>query len=190
MTKTMKNCTKIKNEYFKWMYDLVNGDSKYSLSYYKLFNLLHAIEFIPKMKIDDNRSADGIFLRQKFGNRFGYSIDEIDYAFQNQPCSILEMMIALSLRIEEQIMEDSDYGDRTGQWFWNMINSLRLGKMSDEEYDQDYVIHVMELFISREYNPDGEGSLFHLKNPPEDMRSADIWCQAMWFLNENFVFKL
>lgn len=45
----------------------------------------------------------------------------------NRPCSVLEMIIALAIRLEEHIMDDPDIGNRTGQWFWDMIVSLGLG---------------------------------------------------------------
>lgn len=46
-------------------------------------------------------------------------------------CSVLEVMIALALRMEEETMASSEFGDRTNQWFWYMIVSLGLSGMTD-----------------------------------------------------------
>ena len=56
-----------------------------------------------------------------------------------RPCSVLEMMIALSMRCEEQIMDDPDIGNRTGQWFWDMIDNLGLGEHERLKFDGRYV---------------------------------------------------
>lgn len=50
---------------------------------------------------------------------------------------MLEMMIALAIRCEETIMDDPRYGNRTKQWFWNMMKSLGLSYMNDDCFDRD-----------------------------------------------------
>ena len=173
------------NEYFEWMYQLVCNDRYYKrLSYRKLLYLLNDIEFIPRMELDENRARDGIDFRYRFGYENRYPSEYIDECFGDRPCSILEMMIALSFRVEEQIMDDPDYGDRTGQWFWNMIVSLGLGTMSDAHFDRNYTEVVIGNFLDREYAPNGKGGLFTIENYPHDLRDVEIWTQFMWYLND------
>ena len=93
-------------------------------------------------------------------------------------------MVALAFNGEEQIMNDSDYGDRTGQWFWNMIVSLGLGSMSDDNFDERYVYNTITRFLDRDYAPNGQGGLFTIENPAYDMRYVEIWSQFMWYLDE------
>ena len=95
------------------------------------------------------------------------------------------MMIALSFRVEEEIMDNYVYGNRTGQWFWSMIVNLGLNKMDDKEFDRNYCEQVIDIFMNRKYKPNGRGGLFILEHPFRDLRDVDIWTQFMWYLDEN-----
>ena len=103
------------------------------------------------------------------------------------PCSVLEMMLALSIRCEEHIMDDPEIGNRTGEWFWIMIVNLGLGSMDDTRYDEEYVDDILDKFLNREYDADGTGGLFPVRNPryaQYDLRNVDIWYQLNWYLQE------
>ena len=179
----------IREEYFEWMYNLVCNDvySK-KLSYRKLLRLLHEREFSYTIFRDRNRDQDGKDLRFRFGIENGYSRTEIEHELNSfddydRPCSVLEMMIALSIRCEESIMNDDAIGDRVGQWFWNMIVSLGLGHMSDQQFDSLHCHNVINTFLRREYEPDGKGGLFTIEDCPEDLTKVEIWYQMCWYLN-------
>ena len=179
---------KLNKEYFNWLCELVCGDEGYNkLSYKKLFTFLYNTEFIYFVEFDDNRAQDGIDFRYHFGYEKGYSIQTIDTYLHNKPCSVLEMMIAMAYRGEEQIMDDYNYGNRTGQWFWNMLSSLGLSKMSDLYFDEVYVSDIINRFLNREYEPNGKGGLFTIENTEYDLREVDIWTQFMWYL-EDFIY--
>lgn len=182
---------RLQNEYYEWMYKLISSD-EYSrnLSYRKLTTYLNNIEFTYVLERDVNRAIDGIDFRYRFGHIFGYSRETIEQYLDVKPCSVLEMIIALAFRLENQIMDDYQYGDRTGQWFWNMIVSLGLGHMSDSNFDERYVQNTISIFLNRQYKPNGEGGLFTLNNFKYDLRNEEIWTQAMWYLDENFDFTV
>lgn len=165
----------IRDEYFDWMYDLVGGvDYSPRVSYRKLLTYLHDVEFVYLIDMDSNRAEDGVSLRRRFSSyNSGLS----------GPCSILEMMVALAIRCEENIMDDPTMGDRTGQWFWGMIMSLGLNGMTDDHFDERYVKHVIDRFLNREYDPDGRGGLFIVRNSTIDFRKIEIWNQLSWYLN-------
>ncbi len=175
----------LNNEYFEWMYQLVCNE-KYSkrLSYRKLLSHLHSIEFIYIIGMDSNRAEDGIDLRYRFGYERQYERLIITTYLDNQSCSILEMLTALAIRCEEHIMDDPDVGNRTGQWFWNMIVNLGLGSMNDAKYNKDYVDGVISRFMNREYKRNGEGGLFTVENCKHDLRTAEIWYQMCWHLDD------
>lgn len=180
---------KINKEYIDYMYSLVCNNPLYSrYSYKKLFNLLHSIEFTYFNNdeiYDYPRAHDGEDFRFRyFGPDAGYDNDHINEALNDKPCSVLEMMIALARRIEEQIMSNTNYGDRISQWFWYMISSLGLNHMTDLEYNENEARMIIDRFLKREYMSNGEGGLFIVKNPPRDLRNVDIWAQACWFLND------
>ena len=107
----------LSDQYFDWMYQLVVDDRYSNKSYRKLFARLYDTEFTYTIPMDGNRAEDGINLRYRFGCEQLYSDVMVASCLDDRPCSILEMMIALSIRCEEHIMDDPDVGDRTGQWF-------------------------------------------------------------------------
>lgn len=130
------------------------------------------------MSLDGNRAEDGLSLRARYEDETGYSS-----MMQNRPCSVLEMMVALAVRCEEDIMTDDVYGDRTPYWFDSMIFSLGLSGMTDPHYDEEYVADILYKFLYRQYGSNGRGGLFTINNPNIDVRSMEIWMQLNWYLN-------
>lgn len=189
-----QNYLDIYHEYFEWLCNFV-VDDEYSntLSYRKLLEQLYHEKFEyswdPSLN-DENRASDGTDLRLEFSNESSYIYEGYVSEAIYMPCTMLEMMIGLAKRIENQIMSDYSYGDRTGQWFWSMIASLQLGNMDDSNYNPVYVRKRLAIFSNHEYEPNGDGGLFTLSKPPKDLRHEEIWTQAMWYLDENFDFRL
>lgn len=168
------------NEYFEWLVGITCADREI-VSYRKLLTYLHQTEFIFSMPMDSNRAADGVDLRYRFAH--GYlGDDDAEYCITG-PCSVLEMMLALAIRCEENIMDDPTMGDRTAQWFWVMIGSLGLGGMYDTNFDICEVEHIVNRFLDRDYEPNGSGGLFTVKNFDYDMRTIEIWHQLCEYLN-------
>lgn len=171
----------IQNDYFEWMIRIVCGE-RYSkeTSYRRLLMHLHTTVFDYTIPMDANRADDGIQLRRRYCLYHG----QIDRSYLNiGECTVLEMMIALALRCEEEIMDDPDVGDRTSQWFWLMVTNLGLGGITDDSYDREYVSDVLDRFLNREYEPNGRGGLFWIRKCTDDLRDIEIWRQMMWYLN-------
>ena len=168
-------------DYFDWMYNLVcrNRYSK-NISFKKVFSYLNDTKFTYSIRMDLNRAKDGTELRRRYANEF--KIANI-YDRICGPCSVLEMMIALAIRCEETIMDDENFGDRTDQWFWDMMKNLGLGHMDDDEFDEEYVSDVVTRFLNRDYEPDGRGGLFFVRNCDIDLRDVEIWIQMLWYLD-------
>lgn len=180
----------VRIDYFRWLYDSVcKGRSHETVSYKKLFELLHDIRFKITDESDYSRIKDGASLRYRFAileydERYTNCIVEVlDRTFGSTSCSVLEMIVALAIRCEETIMDDPEYGDRTGQWFWSMINNLGIGNMTDDIFDEDVVTRIIDRFMLREYEPNGKGGLFYISNCEEDLRDVEIWTQLCWYLN-------
>lgn len=172
---------RIINEYFEWLYDIVcSGRYSKNISYRKLLSYLHSITFSYSIPNDENRAKDGISLRYRYSLLQGYS--DVPKCLDG-PCSILEMIVALAIRCEENIMDDPKVGNRTGQWFWGMINNLGLGFATNEKFDRHLVDEIVDRFLNREYDPDGKGGLFRIKHCKRDLRTVEIWYQLCWYLN-------
>lgn len=171
------------NAYFEWMVDLVTGDKfAKAIRYQRLLEHLHGIEFRYHIPKDKNRYVDGIDLRYQFALCSAY--DDVDYVIDilSGPCSVLEMMLALAIRCEEDV-HNPDIGDRTAQWFWKMIVNLGLGGMYDDVYDSDTVEDIIDTFLDRKYSPDGKGGLFYIPSCEDDLRKVEIWHQMCWYLD-------
>lgn len=178
----MTRYDEINNMYFEWMYQLVCQDRfADSISYRKLLTYLHKTAFTYILPKDRNRYEDGIDLRY----RFAYEHAEIEDAerYLTGPCTVLEMMIALAIRCEETIMDDPNVGDRTGQWFWSMVVNLGLSGMVDHNFDRHFVEDIIDRFLNREYEPNGEGGLFTVRHCDKDLRKVEIWYQLCWYLD-------
>lgn len=167
----------IKEIYFDWLCDIVCKErySK-SISYRRLLERLHETEFTYLIPKDQNRADNGVSLRWKFYCETDYDLRSDD------PCSVLEMMVALTIEMEGSIMDDPNIGDRTGQWFWGMITNLGLGSMTDYRFDSIYVDGVIQRFLDREYEPNGQGGLFTIRRCEYDLRDVEIWNQMCWYL--------
>ena len=143
-------------------------------SYRQLIQIMQLTPFYSKIELDKNRVADAMDLRTRFGKPV--SMDE--------PCSVLEVMVALASRCENEIMTDPDMGDRTGFWFFSMVQSLGLAGMTDERFDVIFTITTLDKFLKRDFKPNGEGSLFTIHNSDQDFRNTEIWYQMCWYLDE------
>lgn len=173
---------KVIDDYFEWIFNLVCG-KRYSekVSFRRLLRYLHDTEFTWLIPNDQNRAEDGINLRYRFA--YNYRSPAAAETYLDGPCSVLEMIAALAIRCEENIMDDASYGDRTGQWFWGMIVSLGLGSMTDEHFNEQFVEKKIERFLRREYESNGKGGLFTIRHYDRDLRDVEIWYQLCWYLD-------
>lgn len=172
----------LENEYFEWLHDEVCDKNK--RKYRKLLYKLHERAFETILPLDENRASDGVDLRYRFGYENSYAEAIIASYLDTRECSILEMMVALVMRIEEHIMDNPELGNRTSIWFWDMINNMGLSDMTDDRFDRRYVDERIDIMLNRTYGRNGEGGLFTIKNRNEDIRNVEIWYQMMWHLND------
>lgn len=133
-----------------------------------------------KIPTDANRAKDGMLLRDRYANETG---DFLLYSDRSEPCSVLEMLVALSIRIEEDIMAEPG-DERPEKWFWEMIENLGLYSAKDKDYREDLVQGIVDTWLKRKYRDDGRGGLFPLKHPTKDQRLTSIWDQMNFYLNE------
>lgn len=174
----------VKVDYFNWMVDMVCANRYAGTnSFRRLLAYLHTVDFKYRMINDSDRAQDGVSLR----HRFALHHDDIPYDMVMEaldgPCSVLEMILALAIRCEESIMNDPQYGDRTGQWFWKMIATMGLGGMPDRLFDEEYAEEIVDRFLERKYEPNGRGGLFYVRNADCDLRRKSIWVQMCLYLD-------
>ena len=173
---------KIVKSYFDWMCNLV-CDNEQKKKYSELLYFLSSVEFTYTIFMDKNRFQDGITLRYRYAYDLGLDTEEV-HRVLDEPCSVLEMMVALALKCEENLMTSTDHDNRTGTWFWSMINSLGLMDMTDEFFDIDECENIISRFLERDYDRTGSGGLFTVKGREQDMRDVEIWLQMNWYISQ------
>lgn len=177
--------TQYEDAYFEWIYRMV-CERRFAKenSFRKLLIFLHDEEFTYSIPKDENRAEDGEELRWWFALEYTEDPDERDFIVDclSRPCSVLEMILGLAYRCEE-IMDNAEVGNRTGQWFWKMINNLGLSGMTDRVFDQEEAEEAVQRFLRREYEPNGRGGLFYVRHCDLDLRDEEIWTQMLEYLN-------
>ena len=169
----------MKDAYFEYLCDLALG--KDVIYYSRLCKFLHNRDFYYILDMDENRAIDGIEMRKEFFSSHRINTDR-DLYYYEKPCSILEMMVALSQRCCDSIMDDGSGLDYIGELFRLMLQNLGLLTIPNDRFDQEMVNDILDRFIDRKYSPDGKGSLFYIPGCSEDLRGMEIWSQAMWYL--------
>ena len=171
----------IETDYFDWLCSLVDDQDFDPSRYQLLFGKLYHTEFRWTIQNDRNRACDGEELRDIYADITEQDSRTVRMAL-NFPCTILEMMIALARRCENQIMEDLFVGPRVGRWIRAMLKSMGLVHDVDDLFDEEYVDYIIDSFLDRTYEYNGDGGLFKVDNPPEDMRNLEIWYQMNLYL--------
>lgn len=121
--------------YFEWLVTQVdNGDAA---NYGHLLNDLFDREYTWVRSMDENRAAEGLYLRKEF---------DADYE-REIGCSVLEMLVALCVQFEHNIMGEPGNEDPS-RWFWLILKQLDLDIFTDRNYDSDAVNLILDEFLS------------------------------------------
>jgi hypothetical protein len=167
----------LRDAYFHWLVEQVRKPGHQARTYWDLLYLMHQKEFVWLVPNDDNRIDDGTELRREFllENNVTEMTKE-DFG----PCSILEVMIGLSRRLAFAA------GGEAEGWAWQLLDNLKLSKMSDPLSDRrtNLANTKLEALIWRTYQPDGTGGFFPLNYPDEDQTKVELWYQMASYINE------
>ena len=171
--------------YFEWLLDKICDKSHPKDKFRSLLENLWTREYYPIIFLDKNRVSDGLTLRTEFNNLKRVPIgNKLSPDELSQPCTVLEALTALCIRIERDILCD-DIGDRTSVWFWTIMENMELDVMDERRYDEYYVNTVIDKFLNRHYGPNGEGGPFYIPYSMKDLREVELWMQAMWYITAN-----
>ena len=171
----------IETDYFNWLCNIIDDQDFDPSRYQLLLGKLYHTEFTWVIQNDRNRAIDGEDLRSLYSDETGQDPRTVRMELDFQ-CTILEMMVALARRCETQIMEDLFVGPRIGRWIRAMLKSMGLVYDVDDLFDEEYVDYIIDTFLDRTYEPNGDGGLFKVENAPEDMRKLEIWYQMNLYL--------
>ncbi len=165
----------VRDLYFEWLSRKVCEQGS---PYKRLLSYLFDREFTYILPMDSHRASDGVYLRYHFSREM-----HDDRLIFDGPCTVFEMLVALAIRCEADIMGDPLGTDRTKNWFWEMITNLGLAKMTDSKFDEAFVKSRVDIFLNRNYEPNGKGGLFFIPECSKDLRTVEIWYQMLWYLD-------
>ena len=158
------------DDYYIWLCDMIDLDSH--SGYSDLISFLYNTEFTWSVAKDVNRAEDGKALRQDYIYEFYYD----EGSWVEEPCSWLEMFVALARRIRVDLMPDYEMGG--DYWFWELI----LG-----DFGQNY-LPLFQKFghFFPEMWQKSEKKVANSKKVASFCH--DIWSKIQQFLAENYDF--
>jgi hypothetical protein len=86
------------------------------------------------------------------------------------------MLIAFSKRAA--YMTDGNAYD----WFWIFLHNLGLTEFTDDHANLNAINEILETFIWRMYEDDGNGGMFPMNTYREDERTVELWFQLCEYL--------
>lgn len=190
------NLKSIKDEYFNYLTEDVLGPTHNGKLYSILYYTLNNIEFYAKIERDKNRAESAytyrmIFL-QLYKEKFPKETASIssssigDIGFSYMP-SFFEVVIYLAKDLA-YITDGSTDTKYLSKWFWIMMENLGLESYWDgntTDSDINIIKATVRRVLDRDYDENGVGGLFPLRETSVDQRKTELWYQANYFLVEN-----
>lgn len=190
-TMTMKN--KIQGEYFTFLKERIRAHYDEYNNYNYVLRIMHMIPMLVLVKMDENIVEWGLENRRKFQYAYPqYSDDDIVEALPPQ-CSLLEAGIYLAEQTDDSIIrKHRTFYDGTHEIFWEMVlDNIGLREYTDEQAmasrrSIDQIEVILRHLNERDYEPDGRGNWFWLKEPRAgiDLRKIPLVEQMWAYVNE------
>jgi len=170
----------ILSAYRFWLNHLVQNEI--SGCYNNLLAILWRTEFYSDIEEDNDRARDALILRDMFSSENKDKLTNEEYLKLNKTSvRLIEVMIALSRRINDTVSTTNDIS----KYFWEMVASLELQKMDDENFIASTAQKKISIFLERRYHKNGRGSLFFIKGigPEYNATITPLWMQMNVYLN-------
>ena len=201
----MAKVIKVKDSYFNYLMCLISSDTiNAAQDYYNLCLLFFETPFTILNPMDENREGDGSELRDHWLDNMKVN-DRLKTEYANDllttPISMLEVLVALCVRVEKQILADPNRPYMASVLFWDIIDNLvKYGtfgsaytKASDILTDEKWCSFVEDAMkasikkvLQRTYHEDGRGGLFPLPDSKTNQRKLDMWGNCMQYVSANY----
>lgn len=166
------------SNYIDWVLkDKLSLTDKEAKQYKYIVLTLTNVEFVWRHPMDENRAIDGLELRDDFEYETGEYLDKSSGLMPN--CTFFEMLAALAIRCENQLMRNLSMGDRTSKWFFEFLDNLGL---LDGDLRENDIKSIANDFM------DGNIDMFPLKNKGIKQKNEQIWKQLSAYINENYIY--
>ena len=162
------------SDYYMWLLERVEGTGMFGALYSKLLRFLFDTKYTYTFVMDGNRAKGGESLRSIFAAEEGVFIEDV----HSGPCTVLEMIEALATEMA------FDKHDSISRWFWELLDNLGLMVYKDDNFNEKEIKDILNRWMSRNYEPDGKGSLFPIPGFDGDMRNVEIWDQMNIYMTK------
>lgn len=183
-------------EYFEWLVSKVTSPAvPADESARAVMGTLHSIRVRSLPMLDDEpRLMDGKQLRIEYEDECRKRATAPEDAADPDAdlCTVLEMLVALSRRMDDIMRDPLDPSSSAPSWFWGMVSTM----VGQSYYPCCYwsfpvnsaTVHIISdcalRFLGRQYDGSGHnGNIFVGLHPSVDVRELDIWTQACWFMS-------
>lgn len=185
----------MQHEYFEWLVSKVTSpavpDDAQARIVLKVLRDIR-IQALP-MADDEPRLEDGKQLRMNFIDETGMPVqsydDMLDPGFGF--CTVLELLVALSMRMDDIMRDPLDPCSSVPSWFWGMVSTM-VGQpfypcsywtSSVDASTAAVVAETSMKFLGRQYDPTGHNGNIFVDMSGVDLRAIDIWAQACQFMS-------
>lgn len=166
-----RNLTDFNSEgYFDWLYHETFPNE----NYYELAQAMHRVEFTYSIRMDSNRAADGVSMRNAYLYEHGVPGETPD----DDPCSFLEMFAGLTKKMA-MLLDKSMH-----ETSMHLLRNIDLASYTDQHFRVMEVLEVLDMIMDREYQYSGLGGFFPLNDPPTDQRDVELLYQLNQYIIE------
>lgn len=176
--------------YFEWLcekVDLFDPDHPKKI----IAKMLWETEFYDLLSMDYNRILDARNLRMVY-------CPELSPVVRDSTVSVLEVLIAFSYRIENDLFGRNFDEANPSKWFYEMVENMfgmdiclledmsiyRAIVVDDNLTIHDFLHKRIEKVLERTYEYTGKGGLFPLKKCAKDQRMEDLWYQMQAYMQQ------
>lgn len=185
----------MRHEYFEWLVSKVTSpavpdDAQARIVLQVLRDI--RIQALP-MADDAPRLEDGKQLRSNFMDDTGMAVHSYKDALEPESgfCTVLELLVALSMRMDDIMRDPLDPCSSIPSWFWGMVSTMVGQPFYPCSYwtfsvDASMPVVVAEStmkFLGRQYDPTGHNGNVFIDMSGVDLRAIDIWAQACHFMS-------
>lgn len=166
-----------RDEYFQWLKEQADF-IEFGDDYDRLLSKLYAMDYTPVLRMDQNRLADAMTMRERICATYGFKRPAYS-------CSFLEFLVALSFRMHYICDAPNEY--RVKEFFWRLLYNLQINEFSNHIWNEECerrVEDAVNRVNTHTFEADGAGGLFPMAAPKQNQRNLEVWYQLNQYLQD------
>lgn len=166
-------------DYFDWLCMIAIPNGYQRSRYSKVLMLLMDTPFHWTIPKDENRARDGLELRDIYTEETG------EGCRHGGPCSFLEMLVALAIRCNDELMYDPEDPKRADRWFWLIFQRLGMDVFEDKNFQKqtpNEILAILDGFVDKNVKM----CPFLFPKPPHNFEKMEIWYQLNHYITWRF----